>query len=120
MNIPEGYILVPIIPTEEMIGAGQNQEWTEDVYAAMIGAAPFVCESSVEEYDETKERELFETAYPLDNGVTWVKDMGKTGSYAVHIDSGGGFWACVNASYHLQIKWEVWSKCAKSRARSSE
>lgn len=71
-------------------------------------------------YDEAKERELFETAYPLDKGVTWVKDMGKTGSYAVRVNSDGGFWACTNAAYQLQIKWEVWSKCAKSRARSAE
>lgn len=71
-------------------------------------------------YDEAKERELFEKSYPLDKGVTWVKGMGKTGSYAVRINSDGGFWACVNAAYQLQIKWEVWSKCAKSRARSAE
>lgn len=70
-------------------------------------------------YDEAKERELFETAYPLDKGVTWVKDIGKTGSYAVRVNSYGGFWACTNAAYQLQIKWEVWSKCAKSRARSA-
>ena len=91
MNIPEGYILVPIIPTEEMIGEGQNQEWTEDVYAAMIGAAPFVCESNVEEYDEAKERDLFES---------WYGDL--------------------PVSKFKETMWMSWEACAKSRARSAE
>ena len=93
MNIPEGYILVPIIPTEEMIGEGQNQEWTEDVYAAMIGAAPFVCESSVEEYDESKERELFDAWY--EEYVSYGWSVSKIGT------------------------WESWKSCAKSRVRSA-
>lgn len=112
MNIPEGYVLVPVELTQEMIQAGIDTECVDtgdadfdelqdyrSVYKSFLESAP---KSPV--YDETKERELFETAYPLDNGVTWVKDMGKTGSYAVRINSDGGFWACVNAAYQLQIK----------------
>lgn len=32
--------LVPVEPTDEMIRAGQHQEWTPDVYTAMLAAAP--------------------------------------------------------------------------------
>ena len=71
-------------------------------------------------YDEAKEREIFESTYPLDNGVTWRAEDGNEGRYCVWIDCKGGFWACVNAAFGFQQKWEVWSKCAKSRARSAE
>lgn len=40
MNIPEGFKLVPVEPTAEMINAGQDQEFTVDVYAAMLASAP--------------------------------------------------------------------------------
>lgn len=117
MNIPEGYVLVPVEPTRIQLVAGLATNGIHPIYCAMVAAAQPV---EFPAYDEAKERELFEVAYPLDHGVTWVKDMGKTGSYAVWINCGSGFWACVNASYQSQIKWEVWSKCAKSRARSAE
>ena len=71
-------------------------------------------------YDEAKERELFESTYPLDNGVTWRAEAGNEGRYCVWIDCKGGFWACVNAAFGFQQKWEVWSKCAQSRVRSAE
>lgn len=117
MNIPEVFVLVPVEPTEEMLNAGIDQEWTKEVYVAMVNAAPA---ADINSYDEAKERELFESAYPLDNGVTWRAEAGNEGRYCVWIDCKGGFWACVNAAFGFQQKWEVWSKCAKSRARSAE
>lgn len=52
MNIPEGFVLVPVEPTEEMLSAGSDQEWTEDVYEAMIRYAPPV---ELPAYDEAAE-----------------------------------------------------------------
>ena len=109
--------MVPLEPTRTQLVAGLGTNGIHQIYCEMVAAAPPV---ELAAYDEAKERDLFETAYPLDKGVTWVKDMGKTGSYAVLVNSYGGFWACINAAYQLKIKWEVWSKCAKSRARSAE
>lgn len=125
MNIPEGYKLVPVNPTEIMQDFGCSNmpvDWESPfeaakVYSAMIGAAP---KAEILAYDEARERELFESAYPLDNGVTWRAEAGNEGRYCVWIDCNGGFWACVNAAFGFQQKWEVWSKCAKSRARSAE
>ena len=131
MNIPEGYVLVPVEPTEEMLEVMHesvkievdtlcrtasiinDKQW----WSSVICASPNV---KLPDYDEAKERELFESTYPLDNGVTWRAEAGNEGRYCVWIDCKGGFWACFNAEFGFQQKWEVWSKCAKSRVRSAE
>lgn len=117
MNIPEGFVLVPVEPTRIQLVAGLGTNGIHPIYCAMVAAAPPV---ELQAYDEAKERELFESTYPLDNGVTWRAEAGNEGRYCVWIDCKGGFWACVNAAFGFQQKWEVWSKCAKSRARSAE
>ena len=106
MNIPEGYVLVPINATSAMIEYGKYERMQclanpslsvqgalVRIYSAMIGAAPFVCESNVEEYDEAKERELCRQ--------DWLNTWTKTDS-----------------SFELYL--EGWQACAKSRARSAE
>ena len=100
MNIPEGYRLVPIIPTEEMIGAGQDQEWTEDVYAAMISAAP---NTDLKDSDEAK----------VFNDLMWAaKEMLRIAGIA---NQGSSAYNRAIINLH-----EVVVSCVKSRARSAE
>ena len=97
MNIPEGYALVPTEPTQEMLNAGIEQEWTKEVYVAMVNAAPA---SDLNDYDEAKERELFE----------------KTRNAHTIRRNGVGDYVLPSS----QDAWSGWSECAKSRARSAE
>lgn len=99
MNIPEGYALVPTEPTQEMLNAGIEQEWTKEVYVAMVNAAPA---SDLNDYDEAKERELF-TAFAMENFLNIHKR-----------DNGDYFYT------ETRIAWAAWKACAKSRARSAE
>lgn len=114
MNIPEGYVLVPINATSAMIEYGKDERMQclanpslsvqgalVRIYSAMIGAAPFVCESNVEEYDEAKERELFESQ-KFDKVPAYRKP---NGDYKDFMD---------------EEQWEGWKSCAKSSARSAE
>lgn len=99
MNIPEGYKLVPVNPTEIMQDFGCSNmpvDWASPfeaakVYSAMIGAAP---NAEIPDYDEAKERELFEVWYKSYVSCGW--SVSKAGT------------------------WESWQACAKSRARSAE
>jgi len=54
MNIPEGYALVPVEPTEKMVRNGDmNYSWSvAKIYKAMAAAAPPV---ELPAYDEAKE-----------------------------------------------------------------
>ena len=96
MNIPEGYKLVPVNPTEIMQDFGCSNmpvDWASPfeaakVYSAMIGAAP---NAEIPAYDEDKERELFES---------WYGDL--------------------PASKFKETMWMSWEACAQSRARSAE
>ena len=116
MNIPEGYVLVPINATSAMIEHGKDERMQclanpsfsvqvalVRIYSAMIGAAPFVCESNVEEYEEAKEREPFSEA---------MVELGRC-NHVNAVLSDDDF-------YHFKSDWEVWKACAKSRARSAE
>lgn len=122
MNIPEGYVLVPINATSAMIEYGKDERMQclanpslsvqgalVRIYSAMIGAAPFVCESNVEEYDEAKERELFDV-YALEIlGPYFMKPQDCL------TRSGGTYTYGQPAT-----AWCAWQACAKSRARSAE
>ena len=125
MNIPEGYVLVPVEITQEMIQAGIDTECVDTgdedfdekqdyraVYKSFLESAP-----QFPEYDEAKERDLFEVEYPLCSGVEWREEKS---AYCVYIPGVNGFWACVNSAFQTQRNWSVWNKCAKSRARSAE
>lgn len=96
MNIPKGYQLAPIEPNAEMINAGQDQEFTVDVYAAMLATAPTPPQPI---YDEVKERELFEAS----------------ATSALGRDSDGYYIAT-----DTYLRWQGWKSCAQSRAKSVE
>ena len=101
MNIPEGYALVPVELTQEMIQAGIDTECVDtgdadfdelqdyrSVYKSFLESAP---KSPV--YNETKERELFDA---------WHEEYLSCG------------W-----SVSKIVTWESWKACAKSRVRSA-
>lgn len=103
MNIPEGYALVPVEPTEEMLNAGIEQEWTKEIYVAMVNAAPA---ADLNAYDEAKELELFN----------------EFSSRVVAVDCAGSAikWRDCVSHEELDSCMESWIACAKSRARSAE
>ena len=101
MNIPEGYVLVPVELTQEMIQAGIDTECVDtgdadfdelqdyrSVYKSFLESAP---KSPV--YNETKERELFDAWYEEYLSCGW--------------------------SVSKIVTWESWKACAKSRVRSA-
>lgn len=97
MNIPEGFVLVPIEPTRIQLVAGLGTNGIHPIYCAMVAAAPPV---ELPDYDEAKERELFAKwkAYPIPP-----------------LNSDGQF-----DKEYLQREWSSWKACAKSLARSAE
>ena len=64
MNIPEGYVLVPLEPTRTQLVAGLGTNGIHPIYCAMVAAAPPV---ELAAYDEAKERELFESRFGFTN-----------------------------------------------------
>ena len=110
MNIPEGYKLVPVNPTEIMQDFGCSNmpvDWASPfeaakVYSAMVGAAPPV---ELPGYDEAKEREPFEV-FAMTRG--WEKHHFKLREDGNYEDWG------------VNPEWQAWKACAKSRARSAE
>ena len=112
MNIPEGYVLVPVEPTEEMLEVMHesvkievdtlcrtasiinDKQW----WSSVICASPNV---KIPDYDEAKERELFESQ-KFDKVPAYRKP---NGDYKDFMD---------------EEQWEGWKSCAKSRARSAE
>ena len=107
MNIPEGYKLVPVNPTEIMQDFGCSNmpvDWASPfeaakVYSAMVGAAP---NAEIPAYDEAKERELF-TAFAMESFLSVHRGEGRDYFYA-----------------ETEAAWLGWKACAKSRARSAE
>lgn len=110
MNIPEGYVLVPVELTQEMIQAGIDTECvdtgdedfdeTQDyraVYKSFLESAP-----KAPAYDEAKERELF-TAFAMEHFLNVHKRENVDYFYT-----------------ETRIAWAAWKSCAKSRARSAE
>lgn len=104
-NIPKGCKLVPFEPTEEMINAGQDQEFTADVYTAMLAAAPTPPQPI---YDEQAEQDAFEAINPMPDQVIKFK-----GGYA---PTGYSAWDAKD----FCKKWDGWKQCAQSRAKSVE
>ena len=107
MNIPKGYKLVPVEPTEEMrkaiYGLLSAYDDGSDITPAffmkmLINAAP---DPPQPIYDEAKERELFE-AFQADEGG--------------NIDCEDGYYDNV----FVQSAWDGWKACAKSRAKAGE
>lgn len=127
MNIPEGYVLVPVEPDDEIIrrmlavrwpatyrsclrfqGSGpETSARTEsDIFEAKKQYTAAISTISIKpSYDEAKEREMFE-AFAITRG--WEKrhlKMREDGNYE---------------DWGVNPEWQAWKACAKSRARSAE
>lgn len=106
MNIPNGFKLVPVEPTEEMIEGfwgeithgDEEREAAKLAYSDMLAAAPTTRQPI---YDEAKERELFE----LERFKIVPAYRKENGEYKDFMD---------------EAQWFGWKSCAKSRARSAE
>ncbi|MFV3014741.1 hypothetical protein ACM9HO_03330 [Pseudomonas sp. KHB2.9] len=98
-NIPEGYKLVPVEPTEAMNHAGDmDYSWNvAKIYRAMLAAAPTPPQPI---YDEAKERELFEASV----GPT-LAQRGAKGDY-LYVSTRSAL--------------SGWLACARSRAKAGE
>lgn len=110
MNIPKGYKLVPVEPTEEMLDAAYNAPlpmvWLDSMraqydlktkagYKEMLAAAPTPPKPI---YDEAKERELFEAQFLLTPKR----------------------WASGYEDRDTNYRWKGWLACAQSRAKAGE
>lgn len=111
MSIPEGFKLVPIVPTEQMIAAtvaDKQGAWrlrvdmASESYAAMLAAAPTPPQPI---YDEAKERVLFEA---------WSAEHYYLGGCSVVMEDGE------YKDTDMQYSWESWLACAQSRAKAGE
>lgn len=118
MNIPDGYKLVPVEPTKEMLEAAYNAPLplvfldsmrahydlkTKTGYKAMLGAAPVPPQPI---YDEAKERELFEEF-----------------SRRIVAHDSANFpirWCDCVPDEAIEDHLNTWLACAQSRAKSVE
>lgn len=108
MNIPKGYKLVPVEPTDDMIVAfaeawyskrqAVDDPMMEDAYRDMLAAAPTPPQTV---YDEAKERELFKEVYfRCDLSEDWLSGAFK--------------------DKQTRDMWDGWRECAQSRAKVVE
>lgn len=100
MRIPEGYVLVPVEPTEKMVRHGDmNYSWSvAKIYKAMAASAPPV---ELPAYDEAKERELFEE---------WASSVN------LSLDKMHTNLPFLFKDPNVNCLWAGWKACAKSRA----
>lgn len=105
MNIPEGFVLVPVEPTEKMNRNGDmNYSWNvAKIYRAMVEVAPPV---ELPAYDEAKERKLFERFWS-ENMNTEVMDLHRN----IYPMNSGWAYAC----HETNRSWMTWKACAQSR-----
>lgn len=121
MNIPNGFKLVPVEPTNEMVAAIQDRI-TVTSRGGKIG-----CKAALREaievstappqpiYDEEKERELFEACYRKE----FEENSGNELSDADIQSMRDGPWYGESRHY-LNGQWAGWKACAKSRDKSME
>jgi hypothetical protein len=103
VNIPKGYKLVPNNMTEKMFMAWEGARSSyNNRYRKMLAAAPTPPKPI---YDETKERELFET---------WSANHYYLGGCEVAMEDGE------YKDTDMQYSWESWLACAQSRAKAGE
>lgn len=101
MQIPKGYKLVPVEPTDEMLAAYERASIapigpiSRHGYEAMLDAAPTPTQPI---YDEAKERELFEGQFLVTPGR----------------------WESGYVDRSVNQRWKGWLACAQARAKSVE
>ena len=104
MNIPEGFVLVPVEPTEEMLLAGYKTVHPDQLlvsaYKAMVAAAPA---PQLPAYDEAKERQLFEDSMLL------ASEEAGYGEPDLYLLPDGSY----RQEFH-QAAWGGWKACAQS------
>ena len=97
MNIPNGFKLVPVEPTEEMLDVIRAGGYSWHLYSNLLAAAPTPPQPI---YAEEKERELFEAS---------------RNSHTVRRNEHGDY-----VLPSAQDAWSGWSQCAKSLAKAGE
>lgn len=122
MNIPNGFKLVPVIPTDDMLyaascvhgpcGFGEVKRRIGLEYRAALSVAPSPPQPN---YDEANERELFEQAYR----VEFEEGSGNELSDADIKSMRDGPWYGESRHY-LNGQWAGWKQCAKHRATAGE
>lgn len=99
MNIPEGFALVPVEPTEEMLLAGYKTVHPDQLlvcaYKAMITSSPEAPQPPA--YNEAKDRELFE-AFAMEHFLPITR--GHSRDYLYN---------------DTEYAWAAWKACAQSR-----
>ena len=97
MNIPNGFKLVPVEPTEEMLDVIRAGGYSWHLYSNLLAAAPTPTQPI---YDEAKERELFEATL---------------GKLMLDRLNGGEY-----KNIFIEAQWLGWLACAQSRAKAVE
>ena len=135
MNIPEGYILVPVEPDDEIIrrmlavrwpatyrsclrfqGSGpETSARTEsDIFEAKKQYTAAISTISIKpSYDEAKERELFAAEFKLEGKIYFDENTRQWMPVSESIK-------CFQMAEQTLWCWIGWKSCAKSRARSAE
>ena len=127
MNIPEGYVLVPSSPDDEIIRRMLAVRWPATYRSCLRfdGSGPEtaartehdICEATKQyiaaistasiklTYDEAKERELFEALTEKECPGADLRRCGKEEESYMN--------------FYVAERWIGWKSCAKSRARSA-
>ena len=107
MNIPNGFKMVPVEPTQAMLIAGYSEVPPGvllcTAFGKMLSAAPTPPQPI---YDEAKERELFESKFPVLPGILWDEDRKQYYGHSL-------YWL-------QQSQLDVWLACAQSRDKAVE
>lgn len=118
MNIPKGYKLVPVEPTEEMIyaiatGAHRGDTGKEIWSEALAYAADATPPQPI--YDEAKERELFEAHYRKEFEENFGNELSDADIKSMRDGPRYG-----ETRHYLNGQWAGWKTCAQSRAKAGE
>lgn len=122
-NIPKGFKLVPVEPTEEMqVAGGRDQDFCStcgydngggypaNTYTDMLAAAPAPPQPI---YDEAAELERFSTQWKLEGRIYRDKN---THQWLPTRDTIEGF----QMAETVRALWMGWQSCAQSRAKAGE
>lgn len=122
MNIPKGYKLVPVEPTDQMLGDAMDAYSEMDgkrhrfsstlrpVYSAMLAAAPAPPQPI---YDEAAELERFSIQWKLEGRIYRDKN---THQWLPTRDTIEGF----QMAERVHALWMGWQSCTQSRAKAGE
>ena len=116
MNIPEGFVLVPVEPTGEMVEEVQDlgridPDDVEAIWSGMLAASPAPKKPI---YDEAKERALFEGSFSsFPEGIWFSQHKG------LYLSVNGRIYEQGQAN-DMNNQFAGWKACAQSRDGSAE